>query len=60
MVKILFVDGTLNSTKALKWMPDLLGIDGVAGIHVMGHKNDAVLAEIIVKPRLGHGIAATH
>jgi len=36
----------------LETIDALLGIDGVAGIHVMGHKNEDVLAEIIVESGL--------
>jgi 5,10-methylenetetrahydrofolate reductase len=33
-------------------------IDGVAGVHVMGHRNEDVLAEIIVESGLGRGRSA--
>jgi 5,10-methylenetetrahydrofolate reductase len=32
----------------------LRGIDGVAGVHLMGHRNEHVLAEIIVESGIGH------
>ena len=35
------------------------GIEGVAGVHVMGHKNEEVLAEIIVESGLRRGITTT-
>jgi 5,10-methylenetetrahydrofolate reductase len=38
----------------LETIDALLGIDGVAGIHVMGHKNEDVLAEIIVESGLSN------
>lgn len=44
----------------LETIDALLGIDGVAGIHVMGHKNDDVLAEIIANSRLGQETSATN
>jgi 5,10-methylenetetrahydrofolate reductase len=31
----------------------LAGIEGVAGVHVMGHKNEEVLAEIIAESGVG-------
>ena len=31
----------------------LAKIEGVAGVHVMGHRNEDVLAEIILESRLG-------
>lgn len=37
----------------LETISALLDVDGVAGIHVMGHKNEDVLAEIIVESGLG-------
>lgn len=38
----------------LETIKAVLAIDGVAGIHVMGHKNEDVLAEIIVESGLGN------
>ena len=35
------------------------GIEGVAGVHVMGHRNEEVLAEIIVESGLRRGITTT-
>ncbi|HUW38374.1 MAG TPA: methylenetetrahydrofolate reductase C-terminal domain-containing protein [Rhodocyclaceae bacterium] len=35
------------------------GIDGVAGVHVMGHRNEEVLAEIIIESGLRRGITTT-
>lgn len=44
----------------LETIDAVLGIDGVSGVHVMGHKNEDVLAEIIIESGLARELAATN